>query len=346
MRLIGYGALGATMLAGAVVAQQRERLPDECRREIMALCDRGSGIRDCVRAALPKLSDNCRKAISDRAGSAAPPPTGTRELAYGADPKQKMDLVVPANATRAPLLLFVHGGGWSIGDKRSGAGLKAAHFTAQGWAFASANYRLVPGATVEQQAADIAAAIAFARAHAAENGLDPDHIVLMGHSSGAHVAALVGTDPRYLAAAGVPMSAVKGVVLLDGAGYDIARQMARPGNPVAGMYDAAFGPDIARQNALSPTLHAAAPNVASWLILPIQRRADSTEQSQALAAALRHAGASATVVAITGESHASLNQGLGEEGDVATGEVDRFLARSANPPDCNDPRRARLVRRG
>ena len=100
--------------------------------------------------------------------------------------------------------MFVHGGGWSIGDKRTGAGVKAAHFTAQGWAFASVNYRLVPGATVEQQANDIASAIAFARIHAAENGLDPDRIVVMGHSAGAHLAALVGTDPRYLKAAGVP----------------------------------------------------------------------------------------------------------------------------------------------
>ncbi len=324
MRLFGYGVLGVTMIAG-VAAAQRERLPEECRQEIMALCERGSGMRECVRAALPRLSDACRKAIAER-GASAPPPPGTRELAYGSDPKQKFDLLVPTNATRAPLLLFVHGGGWSIGDKRSGAGVKAAHFTAQGWAFASVNYRLVPGATVEQEAADVAAAIAFARAHAAQNGLDPDRIVLMGHSSGAHLVALVGTDPRYLAAAGVPLAAVKGVVLLDGAGYDIAQQMARPGNQVAGMYEAAFGTDVARQKALSPTLHAAAPNVASWLILPIERRADSTAQSQGLAAALRPAGASAKVVAIPGESHASLNKGLGEDGDFSTGEVDKFLA--------------------
>ena len=326
MRLMAYGALGALMLGGMAAAQQRARLPEECRQELIELC-RGAegGFRSCIRSSLPKLSDPCRKAIGE-AGASAPPPPGTRELAYGADPKQRLDLLVPAGAERAPLLLFVHGGGWSIGDKRSSAGVKAAHFTAQGWAFASVNYRLVPGATVEQQANDIASAIAFARAHAAENGLDPDRIVVMGHSAGAHLAALVGTDPRFLKAAGVPMSAVRGIVLLDGAGYDIARQMARPGNPVAGMYNAAFGKNVARQNALSPTLHAAAPNVANWLILPIDRRDDSKAQSEALAAALRPAGASARVVPVPGESHSTLNRGLGDEGDFATGEVDRFLA--------------------
>ena len=325
-KLIASAGVAALVAGSMAVAQQRERLPAECRQEIAELC-RGveGGLRSCIRSVLPKLSDTCRKAIGER-GASAPPTPGTRELAYGGDPKQKLDLLVPANATRAPLLLFVHGGGWSIGDKRTGAGVKAAHFTTEGWAFASTNYRLVPQATVEQQAADIASAIAWARTNAAANGLDPDTIVLMGHSAGAHLVALVGTDPRYLAAAGVPMAAIKGVILLDGAGYDISGQMARSGNPVAGMYDAAFGKDVARQKALSPTLHAAAPNVARWLILPIDRRADSKAQSEGLAAALRPAGALANVVAVADESHSSLNKGLGEAGDFATGEVDKFLA--------------------
>ena len=326
-KLIASAGVAAIVVASMAVAQQQGRLPAECRQEIMALCQSsmGGGMRACVRSILPKLSDACRQAIGER-GASAPPTPGTRELAYGADPKQRLDLLVPPAATRAPLLLFVHGGGWLIGDKRTGAGVKAAHFTQGGWAFASANYRLVPQATVEQQAADIAAAIAWARANAAAHGLDPDNIVLMGHSAGAHLVAWVGTDPRYLAAAGVPIAAVNGVILLDGAGYDIAGQMARPGNAVAGMYDAAFGKDVARQKALSPTLHAAAPNVARWLMLPIDRRDDSKAQSEGLAAALRPAGASAIVVPVPGESHSSLNKRLGEAGDFATGEVDRFLA--------------------
>jgi acetyl esterase/lipase len=318
-------AATAALVAGGAAVAQRGRLPAECRQEILALCRMGGGMRECVRAALPRLSDPCRQAIAARGGT-APPLPGTREWAYGPDARQRLDLLVPANAKRAPVLLFIHGGGWSIGDKRHAAAPKAMHFTAAGWAFGSANYRLVPAATVEQQAADIAAAIAWLRAHAREQGIDPDRIVLIGHSAGAHLAALVGTDPRYLTAAGVPMGAVRGVVLLDGAGYDVARQMARPGNLVAGMYDAAFGTDPARQRALSPTHHAARPNVASWLVLPIERRPDSTAQSQARAAALARAGTKARVVPVPGESHGSLNRGLGEPGDFATAEVDRFLA--------------------
>jgi acetyl esterase/lipase len=316
----------AVVALGGVALAQRERLPAECRQEIVKLC-RGAegGFRQCLMTAMPKLSDPCRKVIGERAAAAYPPAPGTAEHAYGADPKQRLDLVKPADVAKAPVLLFVHGGGWSIGDKAHAAGDKARWASAQGWAFASANYRLVPQATVEQQAADVASAIAWLRASAAREGLDPDRIVLMGHSAGAHLAALVGTDPQYLKAAGVPMGAVKGVVLLDGAGYDVPTQASAEINIVKPMYEAAFGTDPKRQATLSPTRHAAAPNVARWLILPIERRTDSQTQSRGLADALGRAGASVSVVAVPGESHGSLNKGLGEAGDFATEQVGRFL---------------------
>ena len=150
--------------------------------------------------------------------------------------------------------------------------------------------------------------------------------MLMGHSAGAHLVALVGTDPRYLQTAGVPMSAIKGVVLLDGAGYDVPSQASAEMNLVKPMYEAAFGSDPKRQAALSPTRNAAAPNVARWLILPIERRQDSQAQSKGLAEALNRTGASAAVVVVPGESHGSLNKGLGESGHFATGQVESFLA--------------------
>ncbi len=224
MHWILAAMLGATALSGVALAQ-RERLPAECRQEIVQLC-RGAagGFRQCIMTAMPKLSDHCRKLIGERAAAAYPPVAGTVEHAYGADRKQRLDLVKPEEITRAPVLLFVHGGGWSIGDKAHAAGDKARWANSKGWAFASANYRLVPQATVEQQAADVASAIAWLRANAVREGIDADRIVLMGHSAGAHLVALVGTDPQYLKAAGVPMGSVKGVVLLDGAGYDVPTQ--------------------------------------------------------------------------------------------------------------------------
>lgn len=310
---------------GAVAAAQRGALPDECRREVAALC-RGAagGIRQCVRAALPRLSPHCVQALGAARAEAVP---GAREHAYGQDPKQRLDLMIPEQPGPArPLLLFIHGGGWAIGDKRHSAASKARHFNSRGWAFGSVNYRLVPAARVEQQAADVAAAVAYVRRRSGELGIDPGRIVLMGHSAGAHLAALVGTDPGYLRAAGVPLDAIDAIVLLDGAGYDVPRQMANGGNRASAMYQAAFGSDPKRQELLSPTRHAGAPNVASWLILPVSRRPDSMAQSNALAAALNAAGAKALVSPQKGKTHMTLNRELGSEGDPSTAEVDRFLA--------------------
>jgi acetyl esterase/lipase len=325
MRWILVAMLGATALGGVALAQ-RERLPAECRRELIQLCrGSGGGFRQCLMTAMPKLSDTCRKLIGERAAAGYPPVPGTVEHSFGADPKQRLDLVKPAGITKAPVLLFIHGGGWSIGDKAHAAPDKARWANGKGWAFASANYRLVPQATVEQQAADVASAVAWLRSNADNEQLDPNRIVLMGHSAGAHLVALIGTDPRYLKAAGVPMNAIKGVVLLDGAGYDVPTQASAEMNIVRPMYEAAFSTDPKRQAALSPTHHAAAPNVSRWLILPIQRRADSQTQSKGLAEALTKAGANATVVAVPGESHGSLNKGLGLAGDFATQQVEGFL---------------------
>jgi arylformamidase len=319
-------ATSALIASHGAWAQMAGRLPAECRTPELRQCLlAGDNRRACLMAAMQKMPDNCRKAMSDGAAARSPLPAGWRELSYGSDSRQTLDLVMPASVGgKAPAILFVHGGGWSIGDKRNGGDTKGKHYTAAGWAFASTNYRLVPQATVEQQAADVAAAIALLRR---QPGIDPDRIVIMGHSAGAHLAALVATDPTYLKAAGVPMGAVRGVVLLDGAGYDIAAQMAAPRNPVETMYVQAFGTDPKRQQALSPTFHAGAPNAANWLILPVARRADSVAQSQQLAAALRKAGAAATVAPQEGKSHATINREMGTPGDAATAAVDAFLKR-------------------
>jgi acetyl esterase/lipase len=274
---------------------------------------------------MQQMPDSCRKSISEGAAARAPLPAGWRELSFGSDARQRLDLVMPGAAQgKAPVLLFVHGGGWSIGDKRLGSELKGKHFAGQGWAFASTNYRLVPTATVEQQAADIAAAVALLRR---QPGVDPDRIVLMGHSAGAHLAALVASDPNWLKAAGVPLSVVRGVVLLDGAGYDVGEQIAEPRNRVLPMYTQAFGTDPKRQAALSPARHAAAPNAADWLILPVAMRRDSTAQGEKLARLLREGGSRAEVLPQRGMTHMTLNRQLGQPGDPSTAVVDAFLAR-------------------
>lgn len=342
-RLTIASIVATLLLAGT--SGQAQNPARACIADARRLCGSAIGNRDavrqCMRDKAEQLSPDCRTAIKQRveqqAGQRVGGPgqiaEGGTEISYGSDTRQRLDFY-PAvgadgkGANKSPLIVFIHGGGWSIGDKAQAAQSKPAHFTANGIAFASVNYRLVPKATVEQQAADIAAAIALIRAEAKEFGIDPDRIALMGHSAGAHLAALVTTDPAYLAKAGVPIKAVRAVVLLDGAGYDVARQMADLSVIAERFYRPAFGDDPARQAALSPISHTAAPNAAAFMVIHAGSRAASREQATALAAKLRSAGTAAVVEAMPGHNHMTLNRNLGVAGDPATLAVDAFLKRA------------------
>jgi len=254
-----------------------------------------------------------------------------REIAYGTDPLQRLDLYPARGASGpAPLIVFVHGGGWRQGDKRNATGAeKVDHFTGRGFAFASVNYRLVPGARVEDQAQDVAEAIGYLVGHARELGIDASRIVLAGHSAGAHLAALVATDPQYLKRAGLGLDRLDGVVLLDGAAYDVSAQLSDGPRIMRRTYAQAFGDDVARQKALSPTLQAAAPNAPAFLILHVDRE-DGRRQSEALGAVLRGAGAEVSVEALAGQGlrgHMAINRSLGDADYPGTAIVDRWIDR-------------------
>jgi acetyl esterase/lipase len=255
------------------------------------------------------------------AAQRTPFPEGTVEIAYGGDARQRLDFT-PAPQAGAPLVVFIHGGAWSLGDKRM-AGHMAAHFHARGDAFASLNYRLVPDATPAQQAEDVAAALARLLGDARRLGIDPTRVMLIGHSAGAHLAALVGTDPAYLGAHRLPISTIGGVVLLDGAGYDVAAQLRFAGPLLRAMYERAFGADVEFQRRVSPIVHAAAPNAGRFLILHIASRADSGAQSERLGALLRGAGTPAEVVSVEG-THAQIFRDFGRPGHRATELTDAF----------------------
>lgn len=257
--------------------------------------------------------------------------------AYGPAPRQQLRIFTRRAAGRAPLIVYVHGGGWSAGTPDAGAIGQPAHFTARGYGWATAGYRFVPEARVEEQEADLAAAIAAARR---ARGVDPNRIVLVGHSSGGHLAALLATDPRWLAAAGVPFASLKAVILLDPAALDPA--MILGSGAVGGTIDAffrpAFGADPARWAALSPLAQAAAPNAPAWLILHDRANTLAGYQGQQLAHDLVQAGAAPVAVqAIDDTTHLRLNDEIGRAGDPATARIDGFLDRIF--PDMTRPRR-------
>jgi arylformamidase len=262
-------------------------------------------------------------------------PTVARTLTYGPEPRQGLELFTRGKE-RAPLIVYVHGGGWSAGSPKSGTrGTQADHFTASGYAYATVGYRYVPQVTLEQQLGDVARAIAFLRR---QSGVDPDRIVLIGHSSGGHLAALLGTDPSYLRAAKVPFEALRAVVLLDPAVLDVPPALAGPGNPVIERYfRPAFGDDPARQSALSPLRQTEPPNAPYWLSVHDGANLFAGTQGAELSAALIGAGTmEASAVPVPGTTHMRLNNEIGAPGDRATAAIDAFLARAL--PENQRPR--------
>jgi arylformamidase len=337
------GAALATV-ATCAMARDRQRLSRECRQEVVKLCgmQRG-GFRDCLKEKSEQLSPECYDQLASRvrdkmagAERKAQPKMdaemralGAIEHSYGSDPLQKLDFyMAEGRSNNAPLIVFVHGGGWKRGDKRNATGAaKIKHYREAGYAFATINYPLVPAATVEQQAADVARAVAYLRGKAGSLGVDESRIVLMGHSAGAHLSALVGTDPHYLQKAGLRFSDLRGVVPIDGACYDVPAQMTEGPKIMHDTYRQAFGTDPARQKALSPYHHADGSNAPSFLILHVDR-ADGKRQSEALASELRRAGTPVQLNAFAGkgmQGHADINRKLGEADYPATPVVDSWL---------------------
>ena len=138
--------------------------------------------------------------------------TVERDLSYGPDPAQKLDLTLPA-AKNFPTVIFVHGGSLTSGDKAdSDYGHVCEPFASAGIACANVNYRLAPQHSWPAQPEDVASAISWVRAHISARGGDPKKLFLLGHSSGAMLIAVVASDDRFLAKFQIKPAELRGVM--------------------------------------------------------------------------------------------------------------------------------------
>jgi len=258
---------------------------------------------------------------------AAAEPKVERDIAY-ALPKterQTLDLYAPASGSDHPIVVWIHGGGWRQGDKRA-MQHKPQAFVDKGFVFVSTNYRFIPHVTVKEMTGDVAKAIRWAHDHAKEYGGNPNSIFVMGHSAGAHLAALVCTDERYLKAEGLSFSIIKGCVPVDTAAYDVPQRFVQFGAANASAGKAIFGDDAASHKELSPITYVGqVKSIPAFLILHVADRPDSKAQSEQFAKALTSAGVSATVVPAEGKTHGTINSELGLPDDKPTKAMFEFL---------------------
>lgn len=275
---------------------------------------------------------NRRDALMQRGASAgasatAAVPAGTRvirDVAYGSDPRQRFDVYAPPHVRHAPVIVLVHGGGWRRGDKAMAnvVANKLARWLPRGFIVISVNYRMRPDTAPLQQAGDVARALATAQRQAPQWGGDAQRFILMGHSAGAHLAALISAEPRLAQAQGA--QPWLGTISLDGGSLDVVQTMQ---SRHLRLFDEAFGADPVDWRAASPLqqLHG---RIAPFLAVCSSRRLDSCAQSHAFVDKARSFGSHASVLE-EDLSHGEINRQLGLPSDY-TRAVESFMA-TLNP---------------
>jgi arylformamidase len=258
-----------------------------------------------------------------------------RTFAY-ADPaheRQVLDVYAPKGAKNLPVVFWIHGGGWQAGDK-SDVQHKPTWFMEKGFVFVSTNYRLLPSVDMGTLVRDVAKAVRWVREHIAEHGGDPNQLLVMGHSAGAQLAALLCTDDRYLRAEGVPLSSVRGCVPVDGDTFDISAiiEVAETRWRVHGLPAAKFGHrekfgnGPAKHKDFSAVTHVAkGKDIPPFLILHVAEHPDTTAQARRLGAALTAAGIPVTLFGGRDTTHGRINADLGLPDDPATKALTEFL---------------------
>jgi acetyl esterase/lipase len=259
----------------------------------------------------------------------------TRDIPYAtAHDRQVLDVYAPAGAKNLPVVFWIHGGGWQTGDKTMVA-LKPKAFTEAGFVFVAINYRLLPSVDMGALTRDVARALGWVHENIAAHGGDPTRLLVMGHSAGGQLAALMCTDDRYGKAEGFSLTMIKGCVPVDADTFDIpaiievAETRARAHHlplPTYG-HRQKFGDDPAKHRDFSAVTHVArGKGLPPFLILHIAGHPDTTAQARRLANVLGAAGVPVKVVAGRETTHASINDNIGAANDPVTKELFAFVA--------------------
>lgn len=190
--------------------------------------------------------------------------SGSKQLniKYGKSKNQALDLYSPKvqNGKKMPVIIYVHGGGWSGGTK-SNVDDKPAFFVNKGYVFVSVEHRFSPQVKYEQMAEDISSAVKWIYSHAEEYQIDTNRINLMGHSSGGHLVMLITTNPKYLNSVGLSPSSISSVVSLEGP-LNLTDFIQRMGT-----YKKVFGNDKKVWEEASPETYAGNKNLPPMLLV-------------------------------------------------------------------------------
>ncbi len=284
----------------------------------------GGPLRDRIkeRGAATQSDSAAEMEVGEPSSSNVPLPAGARferDLPYGNDPQQRLDVYIPGQVKAAPIILMVHGGAWMIGDKGASAFVsnKVTRWLPKGYILVSSNYRMSKQPNPLDQADDIARALAFVQAKAPSWGGDPARVLLLGHSAGAHLVSLLAADPHIVTGKGG--TAWLGTIVLDSAAYDLAAIMQRKHPRI---YDRAFGKDPAFWTDASPYRRLTVAPAPMFLVCSI-RRSDACPPAQTFASKATELGGKITVLPVD-MKHGELNKELGLPSDYTT-TIENFM---------------------
>ncbi|GGR63737.1 hypothetical protein GCM10008959_27280 [Deinococcus seoulensis] len=134
-----------------------------------------------------------------------------RDVSYGPDARNVMDIYAPQNAAGAPVVLFIHGGSWQGGDK-DGHKFVGESLARAGYVTGVMSYRLAPQNVYPSYVQDAAQALKVLRADARTFGGNPDNLFVMGHSAGGFNAVEMVDNARWLTEVNVPVGSIRGVI--------------------------------------------------------------------------------------------------------------------------------------
>ena len=238
-----------------------------------------------------------------------------------ADDKDKLDLYLPEGRANAPVIVSYYGNQLMGGDKSEDAYI-GQRFAAAGFVTAVVNYRLSPGVSHPAHVQDAAASFAWVKRHIKEYGGNPDRVFVIGYSAGAYLAALLSTDPQYLAAHRLSPRDIRGVVpvsafyFVEGRGVAPDRDKSVWGTDRNVWVDASPAHHLQREG--PPTLILYAERDEDW------RRQQNVE----VAAAMKAAGRTNVEIAmIADRNHATIWSRVGGENDPTAEHIIRFVSR-------------------
>lgn len=236
-----------------------------------------------------------------------------------------LDVYMPKKGSKSPVIIWVHGGLWAFGDK-SDVGIKPAFFTEKGYIFVSINHRLSPDIKHPGHMQDVAHALVWVYNNIVHYSGDPEKIFLMGYASGAQMSVMITVNKKYLDEAQGSLDMIKGVISVDGLGFDVAKIIPDNNNKVKDWCLDTFGLTEKEWQEASPVTHIK-PGITVPPMFVAYSGVQTPTESDALnlARKFKDSGVSIQVKSYAKKNSLSIHREFGKEGDPVGQDVLVFL---------------------